>query len=55
MTTTDRVNYRDFINRWDLVKKDTTKLISEPTQPIVWWIENTTPHDLREIIKLCSH
>ena len=51
MTTTNRVNYRDFINRWDLVKKDTTKLISEPTKPIVWWIENTTPYELRDIIK----
>ena len=51
MTTTDRTNYRDFINRWNLVKKDSTKPISEPKEPIVWWIENTTPHELREIIK----
>ena len=51
MTTTDRTNYRDFINRWNLVKKDSTKSISEPKEPIVWWIENTTPHELREIIK----
>ena len=32
-------------------EKDSTKSISEPKEPIVWWIENTTPHELREIIK----
>ncbi len=51
MTTIDRVNYRDFINRWHLVKKDSSKHLSEPIQPIVWWIENTTPYELRSIIK----
>ncbi len=51
MTTTDRVNYRDFINRWSLVKKDSSKSISEPLEPIIWWIENTTPNELRDIIK----
>ena len=51
MTTMDRVNYRDFIHRWDLVKKDPSKELSEPEEPIVWWIENTTPHELRGIIK----
>ena len=51
MTTTNRTNYRDFINRWNLVKKDSSKSISEPKEPIVWWIENTTPHELRKIIK----
>ena len=40
MTTTDRVNYRDFINRWSLAKKDSSKYISEPLEPIIWWIEN---------------
>ncbi len=51
MTTIDRVNYRDFINRWNLVKKDLSKDLSEPEEPIVWWIENTTPYELRDIIK----
>lgn len=51
MTTIDRVNYRDFINRWRLVKKDSLAEISEPIKPIVWWIENTTPHEFRDIIK----
>ena len=51
MTTLDRVNYRDFINRWNLIKKDPSKKLSEPVKPIVWWIENTTPYELRDIIK----
>jgi hypothetical protein len=51
MTTTDAVNYRDLIHRWNLVKKDPTAEKSEPVQPIVWWIENTTPMEYRPIIK----
>ena len=51
MTSLDRVNYRDFINRWRLEKKNPEQAISEPVKPIVWWIENTTPHELRQIIK----
>jgi len=51
MTTLDQVNYRDFINRWRLEKKDTTKEFSEPVKPIVYWIENTTPLEFRDIIK----
>ena len=51
MTSIDQVNYRDFINKWRLEKKDPEKELSEPLKPIVYWIENTTPHDLRDIIK----
>ena len=51
MTTLDQVNYRDFINRWRLEKKDSTKEFSEPIKPIVYWIENTTPLEFRDIIK----
>lgn len=43
--------WRDMINRWHLVKKDPNADISEPVEPIVWWIENTTPEELRPIIK----
>jgi hypothetical protein len=43
--------YRDLINRWKLVKKDPSAAISEPVTPITWWIENTTPHELREPIR----
>ena len=51
MTTLDQVNYRDFINRWRLEKKNPTEAISEPVKPIVYWIENTTPLEFRQIIK----
>ena len=43
--------YRDMIHRWNLVKKDPDAKFSEPVEPIVWWIENTTPKELRPIIK----
>ena len=42
--------YRDLINRWQLVKKDPTAAVSEPVEPIVWWIENTTPMEFRDAI-----
>jgi hypothetical protein len=51
MTSTDVVNYRDFIHRWKLVKKNPELGISEPVTPITWWIENTTPKEFRETIK----
>ena len=42
MTSLYRLNYRDFINRWRLEKKNPELEKSEPIKPIVWWIENTT-------------
>ncbi|QTE23821.1 zinc-dependent metalloprotease [Polaribacter cellanae] len=51
MTSTDVVNYRDFIHRWKLVKKNPNATISDPVKPITWWIENTTPVEFRETIK----
>lgn len=50
-TDTSATPWRDMINRWNLVKKDPTAAVSEPVTPIVWWIENTTPENLRPIIK----
>src|SRR5690606_29464217 len=43
--------YRDMIRRWHLVKKDPDAALSEPVEPITWWIENSTPHEWRETIK----
>lgn len=43
--------YRDLVHRWNLVKKNPDADLSEPVEPIVWWIENTTPHEFRETIK----
>lgn len=44
------LNYRDYINRFHLVKKNPDAALSEPVEPIVWWIENTTPVQYREIM-----
>lgn len=50
-TSTEVTPYRDFIHRWNLKKKDPAAALSEPVQPIVWWIENTTPREFREPIR----
>ena len=51
MTSVKNANYRDLVHRWNLVKKDPAAELSEPVEPIVWWMENTTPENLRPIIK----
>ncbi|HEX9876933.1 MAG TPA: zinc-dependent metalloprotease [Gammaproteobacteria bacterium] len=43
--------YRDLVQRWRLVKREPRAEISEPVEPIVWWIENTTPLEFREAIR----
>ncbi len=43
-------DYKDVINRWHLKKKDPSAALSEPVEPIVWWVENTTPVELRETV-----
>ena len=43
--------YRDLVQRWHLVKKDPAAALSEPVEPIVWWIENTTPMEFRESVR----
>ncbi len=51
LTSAETANYRDVINRWHLVKKDPDAAISDPVEPIVWWIENTTPVEWRDTIR----
>jgi len=51
MTSSEWAPYQDAINRWDLTKKDPSAELSEPVKPIVWWIENTTPHEWRNTIE----
>lgn len=51
LTSSDTTNYRDVINRWNLVKKDPSDTVSDPVKPITWWIENTTPVEWRNTIK----
>jgi len=43
--------YRDLVQRWHLVKRDPEATISEPVEPITWWIENTTPLEFRDAIR----
>jgi predicted Zn-dependent protease len=50
MTSTSPVPYKDMIHRWNLVKKDPTAALSEPIEPIIWWVENTTPLEYRQTI-----
>jgi len=45
------IPYKDVIHRWHLVKKNPNSPLSAPVEPIVWWIENTTPEPLRPIIE----
>lgn len=49
--STSPTPYHDMIHRWNLVKKDPEDELSEPVEPIVYWIENTTPTGFRETIK----
>jgi hypothetical protein len=51
LTSLSYTPYKDFISRWYLKKKDPNAAVSEPVEPIVFWIENTTPVELRPIIK----
>lgn len=50
-TSTSYTPYKDVINRWHLVKKDPSAAISDPVEPIVWWIENTTPLEYRQAVQ----
>jgi len=50
-TSMSSTPYRDLIHRWNLKKKDPSAAVSEPVEPIVWWMENSTPEEIRPIIK----
>ncbi len=49
-TSISPVPYKDKINRWNLQKKDPGAAVSEPIEPIVYWVENTTPLEYRQTI-----
>ena len=51
LSSTDITPYEDLINKWHLEKKDKDNKKSVPVKPITFWIENTTPYELRPIIK----
>lgn len=40
-----------YCNRWNLKKKDPNAAVSDPVEPIVFWIENTTPTEYRPAVK----
>ncbi|MFH2049804.1 MAG: zinc-dependent metalloprotease, partial [bacterium] len=42
--------YVRFINRWNLKKKNPEARISEPVEPIVYWVENTVPAEYRDAV-----
>ena len=50
-TSASATPYHDLLQRWHLVKQDPDADLSEPVEPITWWIENTTPERLRPIIR----
>jgi len=51
LTSVDETPWRDLIHRWHLEKQDPTAAVSDVVEPIVFWIENTTPHELRDTIR----
>lgn len=51
LTSNEITNYRDMINRWHLKKKDPSAALSEPVEPITFWVENTTPVEYRNMVK----
>ena len=54
LTSTQSAPYRDVINRWNLVKQDPDAAVSDPVEPITWWIENTTPVEWRPLIEAAA-
>jgi hypothetical protein len=40
--------YVRYVRRWDLKKKYPDSAMSEPVNPIVFWVENTVPEEYRE-------
>ena len=43
--------WRDVIRRWHLEKENPDAPTSDPVEPIVFWIENTTPPEYREAVR----
>ena len=51
LTSKSATPYRDVIERWKLIKKNPNADISEPVEPITFWIENTTPENYKPWVK----
>ena len=50
LSTYDLYPQRDLINKWRLVKKDPTAELSEPVEPIVFWVEKSTPEEIKPFV-----
>lgn len=40
-----------YINRWNLVKQDPSAEVSDPVEPIVFWIDNAVPVEYRDAVR----
>ncbi|MDM7914142.1 MAG: zinc-dependent metalloprotease [Candidatus Eisenbacteria bacterium] len=49
--TRSETPYVRYVDRWRLEKKDPAAALSEPVQPIVYWIENTVPVEYRDAVR----
>ncbi len=50
-TEEQRASTRRYITRWRLEKQDSDATVSDPVQPIVWYIDPATPEKWRPYIK----
>ena len=50
LSTYDTYPARDLMNRWRLEKKNPNDELSEPVKPIVFWVENSTPEEIRPFV-----
>ena len=42
--------YVRYCERWNLKKQDPNAAMSEPVEPIVYWVENTVPEEYKQIV-----
>jgi hypothetical protein len=50
LSSTEITPYRDLVQKWNLQKQDPDAAKSKPIKPIKFWLENTTPNELRPLI-----
>mgnify|MGYP005687221701 FL=1 len=51
LSSTEITPYRDLVQKWNLQKQNPDAAKSKPIKPIKFWLENTTPNELRPLIK----
>ena len=49
-STLKETPYVRYINRWNLKKKYPNQALSEPENPIIFWLENTIPQEFRAAV-----